>query len=148
MARRVRPLDTVIHRARNVLLCDVDRDHSESLAAGLRELGYDVQIVAAHADAFAIACSEDLDALVVAPLLRDGSALVLPSALGIRRPAVLVLATRLSDHFSTTAAKRVGFDTALTKVVMPEAVDRLVRRAAQRRAMGVRTTSAPRHVPH
>lgn len=110
--------------------------HTHCLAAGLEELGYVVEVVRSYAEAFAIACAHDLDALVVAPFLRDGSALVLPTALGIRRPPVTVLVTRMAERLSDVVAKRVGFDAQLTKVVDPRAVDRLVHDAyGARRAL-------------
>lgn len=136
----------MIPGSRNVLVCDADRDHGEALAVGLTELGYVVEVVTSHADAFGFACSYDLEALIVAPLLRDGSALVLPSALGIRRPPLVVLVTCMGDRLDTAAARRVGFDAQLTKVVRASAVDRLVRKATESRLSDPRTT-APWHLP-
>lgn len=119
------------HR-RTVLLCDEDRSHTETLAAGLERLGYAVEVVRSYAEAFAIACAHDIDALVVAPFLKDGSALVLPSALGIRKPPVTVLISRMTERISTVVAQRVGFDAQLTKCVTAETVHRLVESAAAR----------------
>lgn len=118
---------------RTVLICDEDRLHTQSLAAGLDQLGYVVEVVRTYAEAFAIACGHDLDALVVAPFLRDGSALVLPTALGIRKPPVAVLVTRMTERLSSVVAQRVGFDAQLAKVVDPQAIDRLVHAAADAR---------------
>lgn len=117
---------------RTVLICDEDRFHTETLAAGLEQLGYATLSVRSYAEAFAIACAHDIDALVVAPFLKDGSALVLPSALGIRRPPVAVLITRMTERIATVVAKRVGFDAQLTKCVSAATVHRFVEAAAYR----------------
>lgn len=116
---------------RTVLICDEDRLHTETLAAGLEQLGYVVEAVRSYAEAFAIACAHDLDALVVAPFLRDGSALVLPTALGIRKPPVTVLITRMTERLASIVSKRVGFDAQITKVVDPRILDRLIRAASE-----------------
>lgn len=118
---------------RTVLICDEDRLHTETLAVGLQQLGYVVEAVRSYAEAFAIACAHDLDALVVAPFLRDGSALVLPTALGIRKPPVTVLITRMTERLASIVSKRVGFDAQITKVVDPHTLDRLIRAAAEGR---------------
>lgn len=115
---------------RTVLICDEDRFHTEILATGLEQLGYAVEIVRTYAEAFAIACAHDIDALVVAPFLKDGSALVLPSALGIRKPPVALLITRMTERIANVVARRVGFDAQLTKCVTAETVHRLVEAAA------------------
>lgn len=114
---------------RTVLICDEDRFHTEVLSAGLEKLGYAVEVVRTYAEAFAIACAHDIDALVVAPFLKDGSALVLPSALGIRKPPVTVLITRMTERIANVVARRVGFDVQLSKCVAPETVHRLIENA-------------------
>lgn len=113
----------------NVLLCDEERDVSGVLAAELERLGHAVTTVRTCADAFTAACALDLDALVVAPFLRDGSALILPSALGIRRPTLVVLMSRMTERIPMQVARRVGFDTQLTKVVDASKLDHMVRAA-------------------
>jgi len=130
----------VVRTRRTVLICDEDRAHTHALARGLEQLGYAVEIVRSYAEAFAIACAHDLDALVVAPFLRDGSALVLPTALGIRKPPVTILVTRMGERLSRVVTSRVGFDAQLTKVVDPLEVDRLVGVAH-----GARESSPKRH---
>jgi ActR/RegA family two-component response regulator len=117
---------------RTVLICDEDRFHTQTLAAGLEQLGYAVEVVRTYAEAFAIACAHDIDALVVAPFLKDGSALVLPSALGIRKPPVTVLITRMTERIANVVAHRVGFDVQITKCVAADTVHRLVEETAQR----------------
>lgn len=119
---------------RTVLICDEDRFHTETLTAGLEQLGYVVEWVRSYAEAFAIACAHDIDALIVAPFLKDGSALVLPSALGIRKPPVAVLITRMTERIANVVALRVGFDAQLTKCVAATTVHRLIEAAAQREA--------------
>lgn len=116
-------------RRSTVLICDEDRAHTAALGAGLEELGYSVEVTRSHAEAFALACALDIDALVAAPFLRDGSALVLPAALGIRRPPVLVLASRMRERLAPAVLAKVGFDAQLVKVVDPRTVDRMVRAA-------------------
>ena len=116
----------VIHR-RTVLVCDEDRTHSEGLACALLELGYAVEVVRSYAEAFAIACAHDLDAMIVAPTLCDGSALVLPTALGIRKPPIVILMTTLHERLARVVARRVGFDVQLTKVVDPRVVDSILK---------------------
>lgn len=111
----------------NVLLCDEERDATDVLAAELRDLGHAVTIARSCADTFAAACTYDFDALIVAPDLRDGSALVLPGALGIRRPRLAVLACRLRERLSVPVSRRVGFDVQLTKLIDPRRLDRLLR---------------------
>ncbi len=111
----------------NVLLCDGERELTDALATQLENLGHLVTIARSCADTFAHACSHDYDALVIAPILRDGSALVLPRALGIRRPRLVVLVSRLTDRLAQAAARRVGFDAQLTKIVDPHVLDRLLR---------------------
>lgn len=110
-----------------VLLCDEERAHTEALAAGLDDLGYAVEVARSYAEAFALACALDLDGLVAAPFLRDGSALVLPASLGIRRPPGVVLASRLRERIAAPIARRVGFDAQLTKAVDARKLDRLLR---------------------
>ena len=111
----------------NVLLCDDERECTQVLAADLESLGHSVTIVRSCADAFGTACANDFDALIAAPFLRDGSALVLPGALGIRRPRLVVLTTRVSDRLAPAIAKRVGFDRQLCKVVDASVLDRMIR---------------------
>lgn len=118
---------------RTVLICDEDRFHTQTLASGLEQLGYAVEVVRTYAEAFAIACAHDIDALVVAPFLKDGSALVLPSALGIRKPPVALLMTRMTERIASVVAQRVGFDAQLTKCVSATTVHRLVEAAAVHR---------------
>ena len=115
-----------------LLLCDEDRAHTDELARGLDQLGHTVEVVCSHAEAFAIACAYDLDALVVAPFLRDGSALILPSALGIRRPPLVLLICALSERLAPRVVTRLGFDAQLTKVVAAEDVDRRLARTLRR----------------
>jgi ActR/RegA family two-component response regulator len=116
----------VISRAPVVLICDEDRVHSDALAYGLDERGYAIEIARSFADAFAAACRFDVKALVAGAQLRDGSTLALPAALGIRRPRLVVLATRMGERVAAPIARRVGFDLQLTKVVDPRAVARLI----------------------
>lgn len=111
----------------NVLLCDEEREATDLLGAGLRDLGHAVTIARSCADTFAAACTYDFDALLVAPFLRDGSALVLPGALGIRRPRLVVLTCKLGERLAVPVSRRVGFDLQLTKVIDPRRVDRLLR---------------------
>src|SRR6185436_19523276 len=111
---------------RTVLICDDDRVHTQALVSGLEQLDYAVEVVRTYADAFAIACARDIDVLLVAPFLRDGSALVLPSALGIRKPRVTLLATRMVDRMARAVVRRVGFDRQLTKAVDARTIDQLV----------------------
>lgn len=111
----------------SVLLCDEDRDHTALLLAQLVELGHSVTIARSCSEAFAVACSDDFDALVAAPSLRDGTALMLPRALGLRRPRLVVLVTRMSERLAQGIAQSGGFDAQLTKVVDPRRLDRLVR---------------------
>jgi ActR/RegA family two-component response regulator len=111
---------------RTILICDEDRAHTQTLVHGLERLGYAVEVVCTYAEAFAIACAHDIDGLVVAPFLKDGSALVLPSALGIRKPPVAVLITRMTERVSAVVAQRVGFDAQITKCVSAEVVHQLV----------------------
>ena len=117
---------------RTVLICDEDRFHTQTLASGLEQLGYVVEVVRTYAEAFAIACAHDIDALVVAPFLKDGSALVLPSALGIRKPPVAVLITRMTERIANVVARRVGFDAQITKCVSAQTVHQLVENALHR----------------
>jgi DNA-binding response OmpR family regulator len=117
---------------RTVLICDEDRFHTQTLAAGLEQLGYAVEVVRTYAEAFAIACAHEIDALVVAPFLKDGSALVLPTALGIRKPPVTVLITRMTERIANVVAHRVGFDVQITKCVAAGTVHRLIEETAQR----------------
>lgn len=125
-------------RRSTVLICDEDRSHTAALASGLEELGYAVEVTRLHAEAFAIACALDVDAIVAAPFLRDGSALVLPAALGIRRPPVLVLASRMNERLAAPIVAKVGFDAQLVKVVDPRRVDRMVRAAGGGRTLSPR----------
>jgi DNA-binding NtrC family response regulator len=114
----------------SVLLCDEERELAELLAGELEDLGHDVTIVCSCSDAFSAACAHDYDVLVAAPFLRDGATLLLPRALGIRRPRLMVLMTRLTERLSAGAAERVGFDAQLTRCVDAGRLDRLMRRAA------------------
>lgn len=111
----------------NVLLCDQEREGTDLLAADLRDLGHAVTIARSCADTFSAACSYDFDALVLAPILRDGSALILPAALGIRTPKLTVLMCRLGERLARSVTRRVGFDAQLTKVVDARELDRLLR---------------------
>lgn len=113
-----------------VLLCDADHEAATLLAAELADLGHEVTIVCSCADAFSAACAQDFDALVAAPFMRDGATLLLPRALGIRRPRTMVLMTRISERLAPGAAERGGFDAQLTRVVDARRLDRLMRSAA------------------
>ena len=123
----VRDLQT--HLVANVLLCDDERDSTEVLARELESLGHAVTIARSCAEAFAAACASDFDVLVAAPFLRDGSALVLPSALGIRRPRLTVLLSRMGERLAPVVTRRVGFDVQLTKLVDARRLDTLLRAA-------------------
>lgn len=114
----------------SVLLCDEERESAAVLAAELEELGHDVTIVCSCSDAFSAACAHDYDVLVAAPFLRDGATLLLPRALGIRRPPLVVLMTRITERLSPVATQRVGFDAQITRVVDARRLDRLMRSAA------------------
>ena len=111
----------------NVLLCDDDREPTDVLAFELESLGHAVTIARTCAEAFAAACANDFDVLVATPFLRDGSTLVLPSALGIRRPRLAVLVARIGDRLAPVMVRRVGFDAQLTKIVDARHLDRVVR---------------------
>jgi DNA-binding response OmpR family regulator len=111
----------------NVLLCDDDREPTDVLARELEGLGHAVTIARTCAEAFAAACARDFDVLVATPFLRDGSTLVLPSALGIRRPRLTVLVSRLGDRLAPMVVRRVGFDAQLTKIVDARHLDHVVR---------------------
>jgi DNA-binding response OmpR family regulator len=111
----------------NVLLCDEDRDQIDTLVVELAELGHYVTVARTCADAFTAACRDDFDALLSAPALRDGTTLMLPRALGIRRPRLVLLVTRLSERVGTNVARGVGFDGQLTKIVSAARVDRILR---------------------
>jgi DNA-binding response OmpR family regulator len=113
-----------------VLICDEDRAHTNALRGALEDLGWAVELTRSYAEAFALACAIDLEGIVCAPFLTDGSALALPGSLGIRRPPTVVLASRLGEHVPRSVARRVGFDAQLTKVVEPEKLDRLLRHGA------------------
>jgi DNA-binding response OmpR family regulator len=113
-------------------VCDEDRAHSEALAGSLLELGYAVEVVRAYSEAFAIACAHDLDAMIVAPTLCDGSALVLPTALGIRKPPIVILMTTLHERLASVVTRRVGFDVQLAKVVDPRVVDSILKNGIAR----------------
>ncbi len=147
VARRMRPMSVVsaLSPSAKLLLCDEDRRHTDALAAGLDALGHAVEVVRSHAEAFAIACAYDIDALVVAPFLRDGSALVLPSALGIRRPPLVVLVSRISERIAPPVVKRLGFDAQLTKVVDPAEIDRMLAQRSPR--LSLVTTRDGEHAP-
>ncbi len=110
-----------------MVICDEDRVHGDGLALGLQALGYAVEVARSRVEAFEAACAFDLDAIVAGWTLRDGSALALPAALGIRRPRVLVLASGVHERIPLEVAKRVGFDMQLTKVVAPGTVEGLLR---------------------
>lgn len=121
----------------SVLLCDEEREAAATLAAELEDLGHDVTIVCSCSDAFSAACAHDYDVLVAAPFLRDGATLLLPRALGIRRPRLTVLMTRVTERLSRGTAERVGFDTQLARVVDARRLDRLMRSVAARANVAV-----------
>lgn len=112
---------------RNILICDDDRLHASVLASGMSELGWCPLVVRTYGEAFATACAADFEALVVAPFLRDGSALALPSALGICRPRLVVLACTMRERLDPEIARRVGFDAQLTKVIDARRIASLAR---------------------
>ena len=59
----------IVSARRTVLICDEDRFHTQTLAAGLEQLGYAVEVVRTYAEAFAIAEPDSaLDAVVDPPL--------------------------------------------------------------------------------
>jgi DNA-binding response OmpR family regulator len=121
---------TVGYEGSSVLLCDEERETAVSLATELEELGHDVTIVCSCSNAFSAACAKDYDVLVAAPFLRDGATLLLPRALGIRRPRLMVLMTRITERLSPGAAERAGFDAQVTRVVDVRRLDRLMRASA------------------
>jgi DNA-binding response OmpR family regulator len=141
MARAMLGIGDVSPYSSSILICDEDRWHNELLVAGFSELGFRAETTRSYAEAFALACARDFSALVTAPFLRDSSALILPAALGIRRPPVVVLASRMTERLDPEIVRRVGFDAQLSKVVDPRIVERLVRSAFMRAALAV--TQAP-----
>jgi len=110
-----------------ILICDDDRMHADGLALGLHAMGYAVEVTRTRADAFAVACAFDVDVIVAGWTVRDGAALALPASLGIRRPPLLVLASRIDERLPPAVARRVGFDLQLTKLVDPRALDRVIK---------------------
>ena len=114
----------------SVLLCDEDRESAAPLATELEDLGHAVTIVCSCSEAFSAACAHDYDVLVAAPFLRDGATLLLPRALGIRRPRLMLLMTRMSERLSPSATQRAGFDAQLTRIVDARRLDRVMRSAA------------------
>jgi DNA-binding response OmpR family regulator len=126
----------------SILICDDDRLHATELAAGMVDLGWRVELVRSYGEAFAAACAIDFDALVVAPFLRDGSALALPSALGIRRPCVVVLACAMGERLAPAIVRRVGFDAQMTKVVDARAVAALARAVETPSLQGLTATKS------
>lgn len=121
---------TVPVEGSSILLCDEERESVALLAAELEALGHEVTIVCSCAEAFAAACAHDYDVLVAAPFLRDGATALLPRTLGIRRPRLMILMTRLTERLSAAAAQRVGFDAQLTRVVDVQRLDRILRTSA------------------
>jgi DNA-binding response OmpR family regulator len=121
---------TVPVEGSSILLCDEEQESGAPLAAELEALGHEVTIVCSCAEAFAAACAHDYDVLVAAPFLRDGATLLLPRTLGIRRPRLTILMTRLTERLSAAAAQRVGFDAQLTRVVDVQRLDRMLRASA------------------
>lgn len=118
---------TVGYEGSSILLCDEDRETAVILATQLEELGHEVTVVCSCSSAFSAACAKDYDVLVAAPFLRDGATLLLPRALGIRRPRLMVLMTRVTERLAPEAAERAGFDAQLTRVVDARRLDRLMR---------------------
>jgi DNA-binding response OmpR family regulator len=131
----------------SVLLCDDDRDATDALTADLRDLGHAVTTARSCADTFAAACTYDFDALVAAPFLRDGSALVLPAALGIRKPRLVVLTSRLSERLAPVVTRRVGFDVQLIKVIDARRVDLLLRASLAQVAAATLETTITQRTP-
>ena len=127
----------------NVLICDGEREPTNVLARDLEELGHRVVVASSCADAFSAACAYDFDGLVAAPFLSDGSALVLPRALGIRKPRLVVLVSRLTERLAQAIARHVGFDVQLTKVVDAARLDRMLRASV---AASVVTAAPPSEV--
>jgi DNA-binding response OmpR family regulator len=126
-----------------ILICDDDRAHADALALGLHALGHAVEVTRSRADAFAVACAFDIDVIVAGWTLRDGSALALPASLGIRRPRLLVLASRIDERLPTPVSRRVGFDLQLTKVVEPETLDRVLRTSNKKYERGETPVDMP-----
>ncbi len=62
---------------------------------------------------------------------------MLPRALGIRKPKLVVLVTRLSERLARTVAHRVGFHAQLTKMVDADRLDRILRSSLEERVKGV-----------
>ena len=121
----------------SVLLCDEERESAAPLAIELEDLGHDVTIVCSCSEAFSAACAHDYDVLLAAPFLRDGATLLLPRALGIRRPRLMLLMTRMSERLSQSATERAGFDAQLTRVVDARRLDRVMRNAAVKTRVAV-----------
>lgn len=113
----------MVSRERQVVLCDDDRAHAAALGGELVARGWRVALVERYTEAFALCCAHDVDALLVAPFLRSGSALVLPSALGIRKPPLTVLMTRLTERIGWNIAVRCGYDRQLCKAVDARVID-------------------------
>lgn len=109
------------------------------LAASLTYRGCHVEVVRSYAEAFALACARDFEALLTSPFLRDSSALVLPAALGIRRPPVAVLTCRLTERLDGAIVRRVGFDAQLVKAVDAAVVVRLIAQARRADAALIET---------
>jgi DNA-binding response OmpR family regulator len=124
----MRARQSVKYSPKKILVCDADVAEGAHLARELGELGYAVRAVTSYAEAFTCACRFDLTALVATAVLDDGPALGLPTALGIRRPPVVVLASLMTERLLPWVVERAGFDAQLTKIVDAMAVDRIVAR--------------------
>lgn len=118
------------------MICDDDGVAADLLALQLEELGHSVFIARSCGAAFTAACAQDFDALLCAPFLRDGSTIALPHALGIRRPPLVALTSRMGERLARPVARRVGFDMQLTKIVDARQLDALLR-AAKRTVVAI-----------
>ena len=125
-----------------ILLCDEECPTADPLAGELERLGHTITVVRSCADAFAHACKQDFDCLVLGVVSKDGGALALPRALGIRRPKLVILVSRLCDRIASPLVRHLGFDAQLAKIVDPKRLDRLARMAMASR-MALEHSRAP-----
>ncbi|MCL2776929.1 MAG: response regulator [Polyangiaceae bacterium] len=116
----------------SVVVLDDDEDNLVILEDALAARGFEVRGTHSCAEARAQLARREADALVTDLRLGDGTAFELVSALGPKRPRVVVLVTGFGGEDDREASAAAGFSAHLVKPITFDQLERALRTALAR----------------
>jgi CheY-like chemotaxis protein len=117
---------------RRILVVDDNEDAAESLASILRIMGHHAEVAFSAVTALQVAADVDADLVFLDIGLpeMDGYEVARRLRRMLRRDVRLVALTGYGAEEDKRRSREAGFDEHVTKPLMPEAIDEIVRRAS------------------